>query len=398
MLAPAKRNAPGFRVWAEVSLSALQQNLRSIQKHIQKAAPLGRAPGVLAVVKANAYGHGAVPVAKALAQAGAQGFGVACVSEAIELRESGIRNPILLMGGYLPGEEREVVEFNITPAISNCRQLGPLNKAASRGKAKRNSAFPVQAKFNTGMNRMGLAPSDVNCLARTMADCPNLRLSATFTHFASSELLDGSQTDEQRRLFQGTLIEMHKLGLAPGSIHMANSAAIVARPETWGDMVRPGAVLYGCHVQFDPLGRQSELEAALPVKAVLSLRTKIVGIRDVAAGEAVGYDGRFITNRPTRLAVIAAGYADGLMRGLSNQGTVLVLGRRAPIVGQISMDMAMVDVTGIAGVALGETVTIIGEDGGRSQSAGEVASVVNTVVQDVLCALGSRVHRIYLKN
>jgi|SRR5579859_2899062 len=395
MSAGVRSNSASNRVWAEVRLGTLQKNLQSIHGLLRREGA-GQSPKVLAVIKANAYAHGAVPVAKALAEAGADWFGVACVSEGVELRDRGIRQPILLLGGYAPGEEREVIEFGLTPTIVRCQQLGPLEKAAKRSKSRKEKLVSIQLKINTGMNRMGIAPWDIKCFAGALADCTRLKLVGTFTHFASSELLDNGQTEEQMNLFAIALDEMERLRLAPGLRHLANSAALMARPDTWADMVRPGAVLYGCPMRFEPPARQKELEERLQLKQVLSLRSRIVAVRDLPAGASVGYGAKYVTHKPTRIAIVSIGYADGLMRGLSNQGYLLVKGKKAPIVGQISMDMTMIDITKVRDSNVGDVVTIFGDDHGVLQTAGEIAETLGTVVQDVLCALGRRVERIYL--
>jgi alanine racemase len=397
MSTTSMKNLGGCRVWAEIRVGALQRNLMRIREYVRANAHLRRVPGILAVIKANAYGHGAVPVAKALSRVGADWFGVACLSEGVELRQAGIKEPILLLGGCTLGEEREVVEFNLTPTITDCAQLASLEKAVRRSQSTENRPFSIQLKINTGMNRLGIEPSDLTCFARALTNCPHLTLGGTLTHFASSEVLDNGQTCEQQNSFVKALRQMAQLSVSPGLIHMANSAALVARPDTWADMVRPGAALYGCHVRFRPTPRQREFEAKLPLEPVLSLRAKIVAVRDLLPGATVGYDAKFVTKRASRIAVLAAGYADGLMRGLSNRGSVLVRGHSVPIVGQISMDMAMIDVTEVEGVSVGDTVTIIGQDNEATQTTGEIANALETVVQDVLCALGRRVRRVYLK-
>ncbi len=350
----------------------------------------------MSIVKANAYGHGAVPVAKALAKAGTDWFGVACVSEGVELRNAGIRKPILILGGYWPGEETELVELGLSPAVTNCDQLPLLERAAKRAR-RQESTFGFQLKINTGMNRLGIAPKDVDCFVRELSKYPHLRLQGTFTHFASSELLDSEETSIQQQRFANALQRMRGLGVSPGLIHMANSAAIAARPDTWSDIVRPGAATYGYHSNYSPANRQKDFETGLPLEPVLSLRTRIVAVRELAPGEGVGYNARFIASKPSRIAVIAAGYADGLMRGLGNRGSVLVHGRNAPIVGNISMDMATIDVTDIQGSAVGDAVTIYGTDNQLSRTAADISLDLGTVVQDVLCAIGPRVRRIYLR-
>ena len=349
----------------------------------------------MSIVKANAYGHGAVPIVKALAKAGADWFGVACVSEGVELRNAGIRQPILILGGYWPGEENVLVEFGLSPAVTNCNQLPLLERAAEKARRKWRP-FGFHLKINTGMNRLGIAPKDIDCFARAFAKTPHLILQGTFTHFASSELLDTEETAIQQMRFAIVLQRMKALGLSPGLIHMANSAAIATRPDTWCDMVRPGAATYGYHPNYSPASRQYEFERRLHLEPVLSLRTRIVAIRDLESGDGVGYNAKFVASNPARIAVIAAGYADGLMRGLGGCGSVDVRGQKAPIVGNISMDMATIDVSGIEGSAVGDIVTIYGTGDSRSRTAADVSLDLGTVVQDVLCAIGSRVRRIYV--
>lgn len=395
-----KINFVGRPVWAEISLSALAFNLRSIRAYVNPPEEKRKAPRkILSIVKGNGYGHGGPQVAKALEKAGSEWFGVTCTAEGIELREAGVRRPILLLTGFWPGEEKRLLEYNLTPAITRCEQLAMLEKAAARQRVKRESvAFHL--KMDSGMNRLGIAPTDVSCFARQLAKCPHLRLDGVFTHFASSEVFapapQGEQTRQQEERFYAALDRLRGLGIEPGLVHLANSAAIVTRPETWADMVRPGALLYGYHPGYDPAERRTEIEAKLPLKPVMSLRTRIIGMRSVPAGEGVGYDAKFITQRPTRIAVLAAGYGDGLHRALGNCGSVLVRGQLAPIVGIISMDVTMVDVTDVPGAAVGDIATIYGTDGKSAHPAHLVARSIETVTSDLLCAVSQRVPRFYL--
>jgi alanine racemase len=397
-----KRNVKfeGRPVWAEVSLGALEHNLRAIRRHINSSSRRGGRK-VLAVVKANAYGLGAVPVAKSLAKAGADWFGVTCTAEGAELREAGIRQPILVLTGFWPGEERRLLEYRLTPTITECEQLRLLERVAAslssaRGQRARRGPVGIHLKIDTGMNRLGISASDAECFARALGDCPHLRLEGTFTHFASAEVFTSGQTEAQQKRFSEALERLRARNLQPGLVHLANSAAVAARPETWADMVRPGAILYGYHQFYDPAERKKEVEAKLPLQSALSLRTRIISLRDVAPDEGVGYNARFVARRTSRIAVLAAGYADGLPRSLGNRGRVIVRSQFAPLVGTISMDLAMVDVTAIEGVRLGDVVTIYGADGPAAQHVSEVAQELGTVTSDLLCALGKRVPRFYL--
>lgn len=399
----------GRQVWAEVSAQALANNLRAIRKHVNPAGEHLREPRkVLAVIKGNAYGHGAAAAAKVLEKAGADWFGVTCSEEGIEVRKAGIKKPILIMTGFWPGEEQRIVENGLTPAITRCDQLPLLDRAAARAsRSKRGSSSKrltrradFHLKIDSGMNRLGISASDIDCFARQLAKCKHVRLSGVFTHFASSEIFPpaqhGDQTPAQEKVFYKSLERLRALGIDCGLVHLANSAAIATRPETWADMVRPGVILYGYHPGYDPPERRADAEAALPLVPALSFRTRIVGIRNVAAGEGVGYDARFVTDRPSRIGVLAAGYGDGLLRTLGNRGNVLVRGKFAPIVGIVSMDVTMIDLTSIPDAEVGEEVTIYGRAGSQILPANAVARSIGTVTSDLLCALSKRVPRIYI--
>ncbi len=393
----------GRPVWAEINLSALVDNFHAIRKYVNPPGEhLSEPRKIMAVVKGNAYGHGAVPVAKALERAGVEWLGVTCSAEGVELREAGIRKPILLMTGFWPGEERRIVEHRLTTAVTRCEQLRFLEQAAARAsRPARRAARPVEfhLKIDSGMNRLGIAPGDVDCFARQLMHCKHLRLGGFFTHFASSGIFSpaahGAQTEEQEKMFFAALDRLRELGIAPGIVHMANSAAIAARPDTWGDMVRPGAILYGYHPGYDPAERRAEIEARLPLRPVMSLRTRIIGLRNVPPGQGVGYDSQFMTTRPTRIGVLAAGYGDGLHRSLGNRGNVLVHGKLAPIVGIVSMDVTMVDLTDAPEAQIGDVVTVYGRDGSHTLPANVVARDISTVTSDLLCAVTKRVPRLY---
>jgi alanine racemase len=381
--------AEGRPLWAEVSLSAMAHNLRVIRRHI------GPKPEILAVVKSNAYGLGAVPVSKALQKAGANRFGVTCANEGIELRESGIRKPILVLTGFWPGEEKRFIENRLTPSVTRLEDVRSLERAAKsvRGKSAR---VRFHLKINTGMNRLGLLSSEIEAFASALADCRHIELEGTFTHFASAEDFNARQTDDQELLFRECLDRMRALGVSPGIVHMANSGAICARPSTWADMVRPGAILYGYYQSFDPPQKAQEVKSRLPIEPSLSLRARIITLRDLPAGQPVGYGARFTTERPSRIAVINAGYADGILRQRTNRGCALLRGRRVPLVGTISMDLTTLDVTDVPNAALGDIVTIYGRDGDAQIQVSDVAREIGTVTSDLLCALGRRVPRHYL--
>ena len=378
----------GRPVWVEVSLKAIAQNLRTVRKHI------GPKPEILAVVKSNAYGLGAVPVTKALEKAGANRFGVTCSNEGIELREAGVRRPILVLTGFWPGEEKRFIEHRLTPTVTRVEDVKLLERAAKSARLKSRLRFHL--KINTGMNRLGILPSELPAFASALADAPHLDLEGTFTHFASAEDFSARQTDDQERLFRECLDRMLSLGMSPGIVHMANSGAICARPSTWADMVRPGAVLYGYYQSFDPPNKGQEVRDRMPLEPSLSMRARIITLRDLPPGQSVGYSARFTTQRPSRIAVINAGYADGVMRQRTNRGCVIVRERKVPLVGAISMDLTTIDVTDVPDVKLGDVVTLYGKDGNAEIKVSDVAHEIGTVTSDLLCALGRRVPRYYL--
>jgi alanine racemase len=379
----------GRPVWAEISLKAILHNLRIIRSHI------GAKPKVLAVVKSNAYGLGAVPISKSLQKAGVEWFGVTCANEGIELRESGIRKRILVLTGFWPGEEKRLIQNHLTPTVTRVDDLRHLERAA---KAARGRTSPVRfhLKINTGMNRLGIEPAEIEDFAGALADCRHIQLEGTLTHFASAEDFTARQTDEQEKLFRTCLDRLRALGVSPGIVHMANSGAICARQSTIADMVRPGAILYGYYQSFDPPQKGQEVKVRMPLEPCLSLRARIISLRDVAAGQGVGYGARFVTQKPSRIATINAGYADGVMRARTNRGCALVRGRRVPLVGVISMDLTMLDVTDVPAAELGDIVTVYGKDGGDAIIVSDLAREIGTVTSDLLCALGRRVPRYYV--
>jgi len=395
-------------VWADVSLPALVHNFKSIRAYVNpsdanpahsnpKKDKRGAQRKVLCIVKGNAYGHGGPAVAAALEKAGADWFGVTCTEEGITLRKADVRKPILILTSFVAGEEKRLLDHNLTAVIHRCEQLAQLGRAAAR-RGKKKVSFHL--KIDSGMNRLGIAPGDVDCFARQLANARHLQLGGVMTHFASSGVFTdtavGRQTREQEEKFYAALARLRALGIDTGIVHLANSAAIVARPESWADMVRPGAILYGYHPGYDPVEQRAEIEKRLPLQPAMSLRARIISLRDVAAGVGVGYDATFVPGKPSRIAVLAAGYGDGIHRSLGNRGSVLIRGVLAPIVGIVSMDVTMIDVTEVPGVEIGDTATVYGTDGKFVLPASQVARGIGTVTSDLLCAVSQRVPRIYL--
>jgi alanine racemase len=384
----------GRPVWAEISLAAILHNLRVIREHV------GKKRMVLAVVKSNAYGLGSVPISKALEKAGTEWFGVTCANEGIELREAGIGKRILVLTGFWPGEEKRLLENHLTPTVTRVDDVKHLERVAKsflsrRGRGK-SGRVKFHLKINTGMNRLGISPSEVEAFAGALADCPHLELEGIFTHFASAEDFTAQQTNDQEQLFRDSLARLKSLGVSPGIVHIANSGAICARPSTWEGMVRPGAILYGYHQSFDPPEKKKKIMAIMPLRPSLSLRARIISLRKIGAGESVGYGARFVAARPTKIAVINAGYADGIVRQRTNRGCALLHGKRVPLVGTISMDLTTLDVTDVPEAQLGDVITIYGRDGDAAIEVSDVAPEIGTVTSDLLCALGRRVPKYYL--
>jgi alanine racemase len=399
---PSKKKDPsdfiGRPVWAEVSLSALAENYRAIRDHVNPASQGRKTPRqVLSIVKGNGYGHGGPQVAKALEKAGSDWFGVASAAEGIEIRKHGVRKPILVLGGYWPGEEMNLLEYHLTPAIHRCEQLAAFESVAAKLHYRH---VAIQLKIDTGMNRLGISPADADCFARQLAKCRHLELNGVFTHFASSEVLNDSPTGVQTRLqtelFYKAVSRLRALKVHTGPLHLANSAAIAARPETWADMVRPGAMLYGYHPGIDPIERRDEIESNFPLRPVMSLRARLIGLRSVATGDSVGYNASWMARRPSKTAVLAAGYGDGIHRSLGNHGSVAIRGHRAPIIGIISMDVTLLDVTDVPDIAIGDVATVYGTEGENVYPANAIARSIGTVSSDLLCAVSQRVPRFYL--
>jgi len=373
--------------WAEVSLGALRHNYRIVQKH------LGAGVTVCAIVKADAYGHGAVECSRALEEEGAQWFGVTSLDEAIPLREAGIRGRILLLTGFWRGEEEEIVRLHLTPTVWEPGQIELLEKAA----AELGVRHPVHLKVDTGMGRLGASPQDLPKVCSALKSSPHLVVEGLSTHLASSEILDAPSVQEQLECFADVRQFLLTEGFEPPLIHAANTGAIISRRESWNTMVRPGIALYGYHLPFERAGREvSGSRLRLAVKPILTWKTRILSLRDVRAHQALGYGGIYVTKAPSRIAALPVGYADGFNRALSSRGRVIIREHYAPIVGRISMDLTLVDVTGLPGVAVGDEAVLLGSYDGLSVDAREHAVLANTVLYEILCGISKRVPRKYI--
>lgn len=377
------------RTWAEVSLAALAENFHAVQKHV------GKGVAICAVVKADGYGHGAVECARALESEGADWLGVTDSAEGLALRGAGTKARILLMTGIWKGEEAGIVSHNLTPTIWEPWHIELLERAARKRQtdlpARR---LPVHLKLDTGMSRLGASKEALPRLCEMLSACKHLTLEGVSTHFASAEVLDAEDAVHQMKCFEEGLALLHSYGLRPALVHMGNSAAMSARPDTWKTMVRPGITLYGYSLAVTRGGEPAAVPQ-LPLRPVLSWKTRVLTVKDVAAGQAVGYMGTFVTKARSRIAVLPVGYADGYPRLLSNRARVIVGGEYAPVVGRVSMDLTIVDVSHIRGVAVGDEVILIGADSGRSVDAVELARLCESVPYEILCGLSQRVPRVY---
>lgn len=371
--------------WAEISLSKLQRNYLKVR---ELAAPRK----VMAVIKADAYGHGAVTVAKCLALCGVDWFGVATVEEALELRAASILQPILLLGGLYMSDPADLVEHNLTPSVSSTARLDTYAHCARRfGK---NIEFHL--KIDTGLGRLGVPRDYTQTFIEHYKTLDGVQLKGLFTHLASAEELVAIQTEEQAERYATGLAQLYALGVEPEWRHVSNSAALLSHRIFSENMVRIGALLFGyCLPLVAPPG--SRVPESPAFEPVLSFKSRVVYLKDVPSGTPLGYGAAFHARRKSRIATVPVGYADGLNRALSNRGYAIVRDRLARIVGSISMDLALLDVTDIPGVDVGDEIILIGRSENCSIDALEIAQLLDTVPYEVLCSIGKRVPRIYVE-
>jgi len=367
------------RLLAEIDLSRLAHNLAEVRRRV------GPAVAVMGVVKADAYGHGAVPVARELLRLGVRSFCVAAPEEALELRRAGLTDPVLILGGTLADEAEAVLEAQAAVVVSDAETARAFaERAAAQGRV-----VAVHLKVDTGMGRLGVRAEEAVDLGVRLAAMDGLRLEGVLTHFASADE-DADFTERQIALFERICADLAARGVAVPLRHTANSAAVGAHRRSFFNAVRPGITMYG----YDPFGLPERTLNTLPLLAV---KTRIVLIKQFAPGETIGYGRTYTVRDPLRGAVVPIGYADGLNRLLSNRGEMLVRGRRAPIVGRISMDQAMLDVSRVPGAAVGDEVVVIGEQGSERITADDHARLCDTIPHEILTGLGRRVKRVYLR-
>jgi alanine racemase len=367
--------------WAEIDLDALAANF-----HIVKDL-VGPDVQAMAVVKANAYGHGAVECARRLEQEGAEWFGVALPEEGIELRESGITRPILCLAGFWEGQEAACIQQKLVPVVYRLDLIEKLDSAARDA----GIIADVHVKIDTGMGRLGVRFDEVAEFADALKRFEHIRVDGLMTHFAAAdEPTCETLTEDQIKRFEGVGQLFSAYGFAPTFVHCANSAGIFSHPEALGNMVRPGGVLYGVWRDILPPATENS-----GLRSVMSLHSRIVLLKWVPRGETIGYGCTFEASRKSLVATVPIGYNDGYLRGLSNRSHVIVRGTYAPVVGRISMDLTILDVTGVEGVELGDAVTLMGRVGDLDIPAEELARIAGTLSYEVTCGIGERVPRVY---
>lgn len=375
----------GRPTFAEIDLSALKHNYHLIRSSIPRRTE------ILAVVKADAYGHGFMDISRNLESLGVNAFGVAFLAEGIQLRKSGSDKPILLLGGVYPGQERKCIGYNLSTIIFSLEQAQALNQAASAGKLFRKAQ--VHLKIDTGMGRLGIPYSDVPQFLVELKKLPKIALEGVISHFASADELDESGqffTRLQGERFAWALAEVRKAGFSPRYVHIANSAAALLRDIPGCNLIRPGITMYGALPSADFQGK-------LDLKPVMRLKSRIAMLKWVEHGTTISYARRFSAGRRSLIASVPVGYADGYPRALTNRGEALVRGRRAKVAGTVCMDWMMLDVSDIEGVAVGDTVTLMGpDDTGQCIHAEELAAWADTIPYAIFCGISKRVPRVYL--
>lgn len=375
------RSISGRPTWAEIDLNALAHNYRIIRSQV------GNEVSILAAVKANAYGHGAVECARRLEREGVNWFGVALPEEGIELREAGISTPILCLGGFWQGQEAACLKYGLTPVIDRLDESRVFDAAARDA----GMTADVHLKIDTGMGRLGVRADEVAQFCEGLKRLSHLRVDGLLTHLAAADA-DAMKlfTDHQLEKFEEAVRICRGHGFAPTYLHAANSAATFVFPSGRGNMVRPGGALYGFVRDVFPANIDRP-----DLQPVMSLHSRIVLLKTVAKGELLGYGCTFETQRESRIATLPIGYDDGYRRALSNRGRMLVRGQFAPVVGRVSMDMTLIDVTDIPAVMVDDYVTLMGADGGQSVTAEDLGELAGTISYEITCGISNRVPRIY---
>jgi alanine racemase len=369
----------GRAAWAEIDLDAVAHNVGALK------ALVGDKTQLLAIVKGNGYGHGALPVARTALESGASWLGVNFCDEGVQLRHAGIRAPILLVG-YTPAWQATAVVANrLTPTVNSLEVAEALSTAAGL-----DDPLPVHVKVDTGLSRYGMMPDEVVPFCQRLAEMKGIRLEGFSTHFASADSKDKSSTRRQLAIYLDTLKRLQQAGISIPIRHVAASGAVLDMPETHLDMVRCGITIYGLYPS-------DEVSTSIGLRPALRLKARVARVRTLPAGTGVGYGSTFVTSRATTAALVPIGYADGVKRSYSNRGSVLIRQQRARLLGRVSMDQLVVDVTDIPGVVEGDEVVLIGRQGAAEITAEEMASVMGTINYEVVVGLSARLPRVYYR-
>jgi len=371
-----------YRSYVLISREQIARNYRNVR------AAVGRGVGVMGVVKADAYGHGAVEVSRVLAAEGAEWLGVSSVPEGVALRRAGIQARILVMTGFLPYESQNLVAFNLTPAVHSLSEVAELNRMARES----GRTVDYHLKVDSGMNRLGTRASAAEIIG-TLRSTTHAHLDGLMTHFASAADYTSSQTEEQSAYFARIVDELRQAGITPAHIHLSSTNALAyKRNPEWLTMVRPGHALYG----YVSPARGEAPKPVLEVEPTLTWKAKILTVKDIPEGALVGYGGSYRAAQAMRIAVIAAGYADGVPHRLSNRGKVIAAGKLTPILGTVCMDLTTIDISHAPTLAPGDEVTLLGQEGDARLDAQQIARMAGTISYNILCGIGARVERVYV--
>lgn len=367
------------RAWVEIDLDALAHNVRQIKRLLSPQTAL------MAVVKADAYGHGAVTVARTALQSGASWLGVATIPEGIELREAGIQAPILLLGAtHTPEQVRAIARWQLQPTLCTPKQALVFAETLETDSAL---PLPVHLKIDTGMSRLGMPWQQAAEFGRLVGRLPHLQIASLYSHLATADSPDPTIMQLQHSRYQEAIAQLKAIGMTPPRLHFANSAATLVDSALHYDLVRVGLAIYGLYPA-------SHLRETIDLKPVMQVKTRVTQVKPIAAGTGVSYGYQYIADRDIQLAVVGIGYADGIPRNLSNQIEVLIRGRRVPQIGAITMDQLMLDVSAIPDLQEGEVVTLLGQDGSEQISADDWANLLGTISWEILCGFKHRLPRI----
>ena len=371
-----------YRSWVEVSRAQIAANFEAIRQVV------GPAVEIMPVVKADAYRHGAVEVSRTLEEQGARWLAVSNTEEGVALRDAGIRARILVMADFLPFTREAMLAYNLTPVLHNLEDIPELDRLASA----RDHKIPFHLKIDSGMGRLGVR-NQVAAVAEAILGAAHVELEGLMTHFASAGNYQSRQTDEQVESFDKIAAALDTAGVHPAVLHLSSTIPVAyGRRRAWRGMIRPGHAIYG----YVSPARGHAPQRILTVKPALTWRATVLAVKELPAGAPVGYGAMFKAVQPMRVAVLAAGYADGIPHGLSNRGSVIVNGKLAPMVGAVSMDLTTIDVTQSPEIRVGDAVTLLGSEGDVSIDAQEIAKLAGTISYSVLCGIHARVKRIYI--